>query len=391
MEWLFWIFIALLAYTFVGYGAIITILNKVRVRKHTTPTFGEGEWPSVALVIAAYNEEDYISEKIENSLALPYPGNKEVVIVTDGSNDNTPGIVASYTSVRLMHTNARSGKINAIHRAMHTVKADIVVFSDANTTLNEDALINIVRHYADPTVGGVAGEKRIKVSATDQASGAGEGAYWKYESFLKRQDSNLKTAIGAAGELFSVRRSLYQPVESDTILDDFMISMHLVEEGYRLVYEPDAYAMEEPSFSIADEWKRKTRISAGGWQSMVRLKTFFNPVQWGVVSWMFISHRVLRWAFSPLALPIVWVLNLVLALQQGGLYTPLLTIQTSFYLMAGLGWYLAEQKIKVKVLFIPFYFVFMHVAAIVGMRKYWKGQQAASWEKVKRRQVVAQV
>src|SRR5690606_11412352 len=169
--------------------------------------------PPVTVLVAAYNEEDYIVEKIENSFSLNYPKNKlNFLFVTAGSDDATPSLIRKYTEIKLYHEPARKGKIAAVERVMAFVDTEIVVFTDANTMLNEDAVRNMVRHFADPTVGAVAGEKRVFVQDKDNASGAGEGFYWKYESKLKTWDSELYSVVGAAGELFAIRKSLFEKV-----------------------------------------------------------------------------------------------------------------------------------------------------------------------------------
>jgi cellulose synthase/poly-beta-1,6-N-acetylglucosamine synthase-like glycosyltransferase len=211
--------------------------------------------PSVTVIVAAYNEAYCIEEKIKNTLSLEYPKDKvHFIFITDGSTDATPDIIANYPKIQLMHQAVRSGKIVAVHRAMQEVKTEITVFTDANTLLNKNALINICRHFQDPTVGAVAGEKRVQIDDSGDAT-AGEGFYWKYESKLKAWDSELFSVVGAAGELFSVKTSLYIPVPIDTLLDDFMISMLIAAKGYRIVYEPDAYATETASANTKEELK----------------------------------------------------------------------------------------------------------------------------------------
>src|SRR5690606_152752 len=180
------------------------------------------------------------------------------------------------------------------------------------TLLNDTAVLEICKHYTDAAVGAVAGEKRVHSDAAADASAAGEGFYWKYESTLKRWDSELHTVVGSAGELFSVRRALYEPVPLDTVLDDFMISMRIAERGYRVVYEPEAYATEMASENVEEELKRKIRIAAGGIQSIARLKRAPNPFADPVLAFQYISHRVLRWTITPILLVVVFVINAIL-------------------------------------------------------------------------------
>ncbi len=384
----FWISIFIVFYTFFGYGIVLYALVKLRILlkgKRPIPDNG-GNWPTATLIVAAYNEQDYIIEKIKNTLALNYPAGKlEFIFVTDGSSDKTPDLIKQYPQVKLMHRPERSGKIAAVHRAMKEVTTEIAIFTDANTFLNKDAILNICRHYADPTVGAVAGEKRVSIEDVADAT-AGEGFYWKYESKLKTWDSELYSVVGAAGELFSVRTNLYIPVEPDTILDDFMISMLIAEKGYRIIYEPMAFATETGSESVKEELKRKVRIAAGGIQSIVRLKSLLNPFSQFVLVFQYISHRVLRWTVTPYLMILAYFLNLQIVLMGGGIfYLIILGCQALFYGMALLGYLLEKRDIHIKILFIPYYFCMMNYAVLAGQRRYLKGNQSAAWEKSKRK------
>ncbi len=384
----FWISIFIVFYTFFGYGIVLYALVKLRILlkgKRPIPDNG-GNWPTATLIVAAYNEQDYIIEKIKNTLALNYPAGKlEFIFVTDGSSDKTPDLIKQYPQVKLMHKPERSGKIAAVHRAMKEVTTEIAIFTDANTFLNKDAILNICRHYADPTVGAVAGEKRVSIEDVADAT-AGEGFYWKYESKLKTWDSELYSVVGAAGELFSVRTSLYIPVEPDTILDDFMISMLIAEKGYRIIYEPMAFATETGSENVKEELKRKVRIAAGGIQSIVRLKSLLNPFSQFVLVFQYISHRVLRWTVTPYLMILAYFLNLQIVLTGGNIfYLIILGCQALFYGMALLGYLLEKRDIHIKILFIPYYFCMMNYAVLAGQRRYLKGNQSAAWEKSKRK------
>src|SRR6185503_19275251 len=280
-------------------------------------------------------------------------------------------------------------KIAAIHRAMAQVNTDIVVFTDANTFLNAEAMVNICRHYVDDTVGAVAGEKRVHASESADASAAGEGFYWKYESALKKWDSELYSVVGAAGELFSVRRSLYEDVPADTVLDDFMISMLIASKGYRIVYEPQAFAMETASENVTEELKRKIRIAAGGMQSILRLKSLFNPFNYPVLSFQYVSHRVLRWTVTPFLLIAVLILNAWLAQQPGELlFKAIFAAQVFFYLLAIGGMIMEKRHIRIKALFVPYYFCIMNYAVLMGIIRYFTVKQSAVWERAQRKQPV---
>ena len=388
MHIIFWISVFVVLYTYIGYGLLLYLLLKLKAiikGKKSNPE--PGYTPSLTLIVAAYNEAYCIEEKILNTLALNYPADKiTIIFITDGSTDETPSIVAKYPQIMGMHQPGRNGKIAAVHRAMEQVNSEVVVFTDANTMLNKDALMLMCRHYIDPTVGAIAGEKRVQIDDTADAT-AGEGFYWKYESKLKKWDSELYSVVGAAGELFSIRTNLYTPVEPDTILDDFMISMHIALKGYRIVYEPDAYASELASANTGEELKRKIRIAAGGVQSTIRLKSLLLPFKQPVLSFEYISHRILRWMVTPYMMVLAFVLNCILVYSSGwnNIYGLMLGGQLFFYMAALLGWILEQRQLKVKVFFVPYYFCLMNYAVVAGLLRYCFTEQSVLWEKAKRK------
>jgi cellulose synthase/poly-beta-1,6-N-acetylglucosamine synthase-like glycosyltransferase len=268
---------------------------------------------------------------------------------------------------------------------MQEVETELVVFTDANTMINPEALLLICRHYTDPQTGAVAGEKRIDITTVADAT-AGEGFYWRYESKLKEWESELYSVIGAAGELFSIRTSLYEPVAPDTLVDDFMLSMKISLKGYRVRYEPRAYATETASVSMGEELKRKIRIAAGGIQSLLRLKKLLLPFNHPVLAFEYISHRVLRWVVAPYLLLLVFILNIVCVFSfTAEIYYWLLAAQLAWYGVAVAGWLLGKRMMPNKIFWIPYYFCLMNYAMIAGMMRYVLGGQSVLWEKVKRK------
>lgn len=384
---LFWFCLGLIFYTYLGYGILLMVLLKAKkLFSSKTKTVSEKSYtPTVSLVVAAYNEEQDIEQKIKNSLALSYPQDKiNFYFVTDGSNDRTPEIVAKYPQLRLFHQPERRGKIAAVARTMPSIDSEITVFTDANTMLNPDAVLKLVRHYQDAAVGAVAGEKRILSPENDAAAGAGEGFYWKYESALKRWDSELYSVVGAAGELFSIRTSLFEPVPADTLIEDFVMTLRIAQRGYRVVYEPEAQALEPPSANAREELKRKIRIAAGGIQAVVRLRSLLNPFRYGILSFQYISHRVLRWTLAPLALLLLLGANIALALGGSPFYQWLLAGQLLFYSAALAGQLLEDRKLRIKAFFIPYYFFLMNYAVYAGFFRYLRGSQSVLWERARR-------
>jgi poly-beta-1,6-N-acetyl-D-glucosamine synthase len=282
----------------------------------------------------------------------------------------------------------RKGKIAQVNRTVKTAHGEILVFSDANAMFNEDALVNIARHFNDSQVGVVAGEKRVK-KGENSTSGEGEGLYWKYESFLKKLDSELYSAVGAAGEIFAIRKSLWNSdIYPNAIIEDFVISMQVAMDGYRIVYEPDSYAEEEPTFDLQSEFIRRRRIAAGGFQSVVWLRGLLNPFKYGVLTFQYVSHRVLRWVVVPFILPVILVFNIFLLsyLPKAAFafYSLILLMQLAFYGFALIGYQLELRRKKIKIFYFPFLLVMMNWAAYSGLKRYLLKEQKVTWEKVKR-------
>lgn len=388
---LFWILLFIIVYTYVGYGILLFVIIKIRrffkigKKVEIDPSYE----PEVTLFIAAYNEKDYVEAKMKNTLALEYPKEKiNIIWVTDGSDDGTPDLLKGYSNTTVHHLDERNGKIGAMNRGMDFVKTPIVIFSDANTNLGKESIRRIVNLFGNPKVGCVSGEKRIVDKESDVASGAGEGIYWKYESALKKWDAELYSVVGAAGELFAIRTKLYRHVEKDTLLDDFMISLRVAKDGYTIQYDPEAYAIETASANVKEELKRKIRISAGGIQSIVRLRSLLNIFKYGTLSFQYISHRVLRWSLTPLCLVFLIPVLFVIAVNDGllsfNLYATLFWLQVLFYAAALLGWFLENRETRVKILFIPYYFFIMNLSVVLGLFRYMKNTQSVNWERSKR-------
>jgi cellulose synthase/poly-beta-1,6-N-acetylglucosamine synthase-like glycosyltransferase len=292
LEILFWASIFVVFYAYVGYGIVLFILTYLKrlLTKREDWTLDESNLPNVTFVVAAYNEERWIEDKIKNCLAFDYPKEKiQLFFVTDGSTDNTAKLIKDYkvaeeVTLKLFHKDGRAGKIAAVERIMEFVETPITIYTDANTDVNPQAIKNIVKFYQDEKVGAVAGEKRIAQANADDAAGAGEGIYWKYESQLKKWDSEFNTVVGAAGELFSIRTKLFQSVPQDTIIEDFYMTMRIAQQGYKVKYAFDATASEGQSATVGEELKRKIRIAAGGLQATWRLRSLLNIFKYPVFS-----------------------------------------------------------------------------------------------------------
>ena len=376
MATLFWLCMAIVVYTYVGYGIVLYLLvfvKRLATKAKPLADITDDRLPEVTLMVCAYNEEDIIAEKMDNTRRLDYPSDRlHLVWVTDGSNDNTNVLLSAYPEVKVIYFPERRGKAAALKHGIKEIDTEIVMMTDANTMLNPEAVREVARLMQDPKVGCVSGEKKVMARSDSDEAAQGEGLYWKYESTLKRLDSELYSAMGAAGELCVIRRQLITDIPDDTLLDDFIISMEIVKKGYKIAYTSNAYAMEYGSADLHEESKRKRRIAAGGLQSCWRLRSLMNPLRHPVVAFQFVSHRVLRWTITPVCLFALVPLNTLLVLSgEGIVYTIIWILQILFYASAAAGVRISK------------YFIFMNLNVFRGMA-YLFNNSTGMWEKAKR-------
>ena len=387
---LFWAMLLIVFYTYLGYGILLYIIIRLKRLFWGKPQEAvlppDEELPDMTLLICAYNEEDVVAEKMKNTLAIDYPKDKfRIMWVTDGSNDHTNELLKAYPEVDIVFSPERRGKSAALKHGLRELKTRYVAFTDANTMLNAGALKEIARQFMDPTVGCVSGEKRVVAKKDGDMAAKGEGLYWKYESTLKRWDSELYSTMGAAGELYAMDPTLVKEVPDEALLDDFMMSMYVVQAGKRIAYAPDAYAQEYGSANIFEESKRKRRIAAGGLQSIWWLRSMLNPLRQPLVTFQYVSHRVLRWSITPVAMIILFAVNIILILMGAGLfYSIFLALQLLFYLIALIGWISSRYGHKNKILYTIYYFVFMNINVFRGMAYLRTHGKSGAWEKAKR-------
>ena len=390
MKIVFWIALFIVFYTYIGYGILLYIIIRLKRlfvgRPHEAVLPADEELPTMTLMICAYNEEVIVKEKMANTLALDYPKDKfRIMWVTDGSNDHTNELLAAYPEVDIVFSPERRGKTAALKHGLRELKTRYVAFTDANTMINTGALREIARLFSDPTVGCVSGEKRVAARKAGEMASEGEGLYWRYESTLKRWDSELYSAMGAAGELYAIDPQLCREVPDEALLDDFMLSMYVVQAGKRIAYTSDAYAREYGSANIYEESKRKRRIAAGGLQSIWWLRSMLNPLRQPLVTFQYVSHRVLRWSITPVAMVLLLIVNIALvAMGAGTFYTVMLILQTLFYLMALAGWLTNRFGYKNKLLYTAYYFMFMNFNVFRGMAYLRSHGKSGAWEKAKR-------
>ena len=372
----------LVVYHYVIYPAAVILLSRMAARSQPLPDLTDADLPSLTFVIAAYNEERVIRDKLLNTLCLAYPADKlEVLVAADGSNDATRAIAEAFADrgVRVLHLPQRRGKTAALNRAVAFSRGDIIVFSDANNQFSDDALRKLVRHFADPRVGGVCGLKQIHASA-ERESAVGDGLYWKYESAIKIAESRLGSITGADGEIFAIRRALYRTLDESLINDDAAITFDLVRARHRVLYEPAARSFEQASITIEDDFHVKVRMVSGGFQTLSR--------EWRLLllprrrfAFAFLSHKVLRW-IAPELLIAMLVSSCVLAAAGDQEFIGLLVLQTAFYSLALIGYLLRKRGPLAIPLYVPFYFCAMNAAALLGLVRYLT--RSTEWKRAAR-------
>lgn len=382
----FYLSIGIIGYTYIGYPFIVMLMSKVKNmgnQKKQPGTLTITHLPMVTVIIAAYNEAGCMEEKIRNTISLDYPSNKKkIIVVTDGSTDGTEKLVALFPEVVLMHQLPRQGKTAAINRALGIVEPGIVVFTDANAILNTASLKELMKHFEDRRTGAVAGEKKV-VDRSGKGAVAVEGLYWKYESVIRQWDADLHSVPGAAGELFAVRSNLLQSLPQGIICDDLYLSLLIINKGYRIGYESNAYGMENYAYAISKEWKRKLRIAAGCIQILANMSFFNFLAKQPVPAFQFLSRKIIRWIIVPYLMLLLLVYCILFNNQATEVMGVLISLHWLFYAFALVGWAASSLKSLPRLFFFPFYFVFANAAMIIGTIHYFSGKSYAVWEKIR--------
>ena len=373
MTILFWASFGTLLYIYFGYPAAVTLLarffGKEPARKEISP--------SVSLVIPAFDEEVHIRQKIENSLLLRYPKEKmEIVVANDGSTDGTEKIAREFENrgVRLFSMERNIGKAAMLDRVVPQLAGEIVVFSDASSQLDPDALGKLVRSFNDPAVGCVCGQ--YKMGGSGDLRGEGEGLYWKYETFIKRQESRLHSILGAHGALYAIRKGLYSPLGESAVNDDYLVPMRIVAAGHRAVYEPEALVFEREIVSIKGEFSRRRRIAVGNCQQIAELKEMISP-RYGWIAFSFFSHKILR-TLAPLFMAGMLAGSFFLPALLGAIA---LALQGLFYLSAYAGFLCQRKGWSVRILSAPLYFCLGNLAMLAGLIRYCFQGNKLVWER----------
>lgn len=377
----FWGCVALVAYTYVIYPVLLIVLAAMRRTVVPPEAASDADLPHVSILIVAHNEEAVIRERVENLLSLDYPREKlELVIASDNSKDQTVDIVSEYEAqgVRLFAFTSRTGKAAVLDTVIPKLSGSIAILSDANTMMDRHAVRRLIRWFGDPKVGVVCG----KLVLTDPATGTNvDSVYWRFETLLKRCEGKLGALLGANGGIYALRRSVFQGVRHDTIVDDFVIPLLArVRTGCRIMYDESAIAYEETPPEIAVEFRRRARIGAGGFQSISVLWPLLNPRS-GWIAFTFISHKVLRW-LCPFFLLGLAAANLVLV--NIGIYGVTLVVGLILGGVALLGQYLSLGSSAGKVVRLTTMFATMNAALLVGFFRWASGRQQGVWERTAR-------
>lgn len=389
---LLWLALGLVAFSYVGYplalaawGAAHDLVGALRFLgggRDRRDRSGPIEWPRVTLVIAAFDEEECIRAKIQNSLALDYPADRlEILVGCDGCTDRTATIAreAGGSRVRILELTPRSGKASVLARLVPAGTGDVVVLTDANVMLEAGAVRALARRFLDPSVGAVVGRLRLLNPTNGEFE---EGIYWKYETLLKYLEGKRGCVLGANGGLYAIRRILFGPLPPDTITDDFVIPVRIAVRGWRVPFEPMAVAYEETTEDAGKEFGRRARIGAGNWQAIARVPDVLDP-RTRFVFFAFVSHKLLRWA-TPLLLPVALLATAALAVTPGAWgYRLLLVAQLGFYGLALAGRQGVAGPLR-RVASVAHYFVAMNVALAVGFWRFVRGTQGPTWRRTER-------
>ncbi len=373
-QFLFWISLGAVAYTYLGYPFLLYIIHKLKIRP--LHHVDDEQTPSLCLVISAFNEEKIIRKKIENSLGLDYPRHLySILVASDGSDDRTLLITREYEGqgVKLYHRPTRAGKSAVLNEAVKPLNEEIIVFTDANSLFAEDALRKIVRHFCDPRIGCVVG-KLCYVDRHTTSVGKGEGLYWKYEAGLSDLESALQSVLVANGSIFGIRRELFPDLYPE-VANDFQIPVDIASRSYGVIYEREAVALERPTIFWQEEFQRKARIILRGLTGFMKLRRKFT----GFGRWQFFSHKLLRWFVGPLLFVNLFA-NAVLA-SSSGVFIWFLGLQIIFYLAALNGWRMRKARKPHPAFYLPFYFTMVNLAAVVAIARFIGGARTRVWEK----------
>lgn len=374
----FWVCIGVMGYVYVGYPALVYLMSLLFPRSIKQAEIE----PNVTVLITAFNEEDSIREKLENTLKIDYLAEKlEILVASDGSTDRTDTIVEEFASrgVKLFRQEGRVGKTTTQNNAVEQASGEIVLFSDATTMYREDVFQHILPAFADESVGCVAG-RLIYVDEGSTTVGRGAQSYWGYETFIKIAESRACSLIGASGCLYAVRKSAYEPMYAEAC-SDFLICTSLYRKGLRSVFAPDAVCFEHTNRRASDELRMRVRVISQTFTDLWRNRDMLNPIKSGFFAIELISHKLLRYAV-PLVLFVFFIASIVFA-GTSAFYAAALLLQIVFYSLALIGWFLERTGKRPHLLAMPLYFVLANLASVMAFYKFLRGETFARWEPIR--------
>lgn len=374
----FWINLSLIVYVYFGYPAILWLLNILKRKQDVILPSNDNFEPTVSLIITAHNEESVIANKLENTLKLDYPKDKlEIWVASDGSTDETDSIVASFKDDKVkLNRVERGGKTNAQNKTVPLTHGEIILFSDANTMYSKKAIKNLVRNFSNKTVGAVSG--LLSFTNTNQTSvGAGEGLYWRYENFLRSQESKLGSCIMTNASIFGIRKELFSTLDPG-FSEDFILPLRILASGKKVVFDPYSVCHEKTPTTTRDEYGMKVRAAHMDSYGLLKMNFMLKPFR-PFLAFQCISHKLLRWFIGYIL--IVLFLSNIFLLSYSLVYLISFTIQIGFYISAAVGLYIQNKGIKTRLFFIPYYFLVVNFAAMVGVIRGITGRRLNKWTK----------
>jgi cellulose synthase/poly-beta-1,6-N-acetylglucosamine synthase-like glycosyltransferase len=372
----FWLLVAVVAYGYFGYPLVVALAGRVLDRRVAKGPVT----PKLSVLVAAFDEEEAIRARIANVLACAYPpGALEVIVASDGSTDRTVELASAVDGERVRVLDLpRRGKAPALASAAARATGEVLVFTDANTQFRRDALARLAFNFADAAVGGVVGHTRYDVVVEADSSGKGEDLYWRYDTWLKGLESRTGSVVSAHGGIYAIRRELFRPVEDLAVTDDFAISTAVVEQGYRLVFEPSAIGTERTMADGGSEFRRRVRLMTRGMRGVILRRRLLNPARHGFYAIALLSRKVVR-RLLPLAFPPILVLSVALA-PTSAFFAAVAVAQFGFLALALAGWLTRGSRVgKLRPLYVPFYFCLANLAAAIAFANLLRGERIERW------------
>lgn len=379
-KYIFWALFLFIFYTYAGYPLLLFLLSKFftkPIKKNSSNVF-----PAVSVLVAAKNEEQTIGPRLDNLLAQTYPKEKlEILVISDGSTDSTNRIVLeciditkeTAQSIKLLALESSKGKPNALNQGIKSAKGEFIIFADSRQKFENNVIEELIGNFNDPEIGCVSGEL-LFVKDTDSNIKKEMGLYWKIEKIVRKLESSIGSVAGATGAIYAIRKSLYQELPTETLLDDVLTPMNIVLQGYRTIFDSNACAYDIPSKDTRQEWIRKVRTLSGNWQFLNIKPTLFSPLH-NPIWWRFLSHKIFR-LFVPFCLPLLFILSFLIGET---FYFVLAALQVLFYVLAATGWLIPKTR-SFRLINICFFFVVMNLAAFYGFVYWVTGKCNKAWK-----------